>query len=72
MLKCVSDDAPSLRTLAPWVSDELAAVVARALQRDRELRWPDADTFARALALAPVDDHAPPSLPSPRDTRSMG
>jgi serine/threonine-protein kinase len=49
-LKVVSDTAPSLATLRPDVSPELAAIVARCLEKDRERRFGDAAELAAALS----------------------
>lgn len=43
---------PSLAEIAPQVPTLLDAVVVRALERDRNARWPDAASFARALREA--------------------
>jgi hypothetical protein len=42
-------DAPPLRTVAPSVPDDLAAVVMRCLARDRSLRWASAHELKEAL-----------------------
>jgi eukaryotic-like serine/threonine-protein kinase len=42
---------PDLRQLRADISDELAAVLAKSLARDREQRYQTADEFARDLAL---------------------
>jgi len=48
----LNDPPPPLRVVAPWVSEELAAVVHRALQKRPEDRFPDADAMRRALLRA--------------------
>lgn len=58
MFKCVSEDAPSLREHAPHVSESFAAVVAAALERDRDRRWQTAVELSAALAAVEVDDVA--------------
>lgn len=40
---------PNVREIAPWVPAELAAVVHRALARDRENRFPSINEFCAAL-----------------------
>ncbi len=40
---------PDLRELCPEVSDELAAVITRAMSRNRDERYPDARSFGEAL-----------------------
>ena len=45
---------PSVQDFAPWVPPEIAHIVHRALQRDRNLRYPNADamlTDLRALLM---------------------
>ena len=44
--------APSLETLLPGVAPALSTVVARALEKQRELRFPSANTFREALERA--------------------
>lgn len=48
--KIIREDAPRVGLIAPHVSRELDAVVARALSRDPEVRYPSARALARALA----------------------
>jgi serine/threonine-protein kinase len=49
MLRICMDDAPDVRRWAPEVPDALAALVARALAREREARWASADEMLAAL-----------------------
>jgi serine/threonine-protein kinase len=53
-VRILTGELPSLAALAPEVPAPVAAVVARALQRDREARWPSMramiDTLAAAIA----------------------
>jgi serine/threonine-protein kinase len=49
-----------IQDVAPWIEPGLATVVHRALNRDRERRWPSAEAFARALE----DFAVPPPLPT--------
>ena len=51
-------DVPDLRSAAPWVDAELAAVVRQALRRDPSERFPDADALLSALQK-PAGDHEP-------------
>jgi serine/threonine protein kinase len=54
VLRMQVEDAPRpLRERASEISEALDAVVLRALEKDREARWPSADKFARALASTP-------------------
>jgi serine/threonine-protein kinase len=61
-VRILTGDAPSLAELAPPVPPPVAAVVARALARDREARWPSMramiDAFAAAIGATP-DGGAP-------------
>jgi eukaryotic-like serine/threonine-protein kinase len=41
---------PALAEIAPWVPQPIAAIVAKAMEHDLELRIPDCGTFARLLA----------------------
>ncbi|GAA3568166.1 hypothetical protein GCM10022419_056270 [Nonomuraea rosea] len=50
--------------LRPEVSAGMDAVVMRALDPDRETRWPDADTYLAALS-SPDDPPPPPTPPTP-------
>jgi serine/threonine-protein kinase len=49
MLKICLEDAPDVRTWAPDVPAEMAAVVARALRRERAERFGSADEMRKAL-----------------------
>jgi serine/threonine protein kinase len=49
MLKICMDDAPDVRRWAPETPDALAAVVAKALEKEREYRWGSADEMLGAL-----------------------
>lgn len=74
MLKSVSEDAPALDTIVPSIASDFAAVVSRALSRDRDRRWPSAASFAEALTSATVSDgvHTSEGTPEPSVTRSLG
>jgi hypothetical protein len=72
------DAPPLLRARAPELSEELEQVVARALQKDRELRYQTAAEFVGALDQVPEahmrmssvpSDSGPPRLSSPRPKR---
>ena len=49
LARIVSDPAPPLRNLRPELSPSLEQVVLRGLDRDRKRRWPDLESFRRAL-----------------------
>jgi len=54
VLRMQVEDAPRpLRELAPQLSPALERAVLRALEKDKELRWPDAAAFRKALAATP-------------------
>ncbi len=60
LARIVSDPPPSLRSLRPELPAALDRAVLRGLERDRERRYPDLESFRQALlALAP-DRLAPP------------
>jgi eukaryotic-like serine/threonine-protein kinase len=66
----VADPVPSVRVARPEVPEELAAVVAKALEKDREQRFGDMRALARALmpwASAPLPRElaAPSSAATP-------
>ncbi|MFO0747307.1 MAG: serine/threonine-protein kinase [Myxococcota bacterium] len=61
----VSSPAPPLRARAPHVSPELAAVVARAMEKRREDRFITARAFRTALLATPEGQPRPPALASP-------
>jgi serine/threonine-protein kinase len=57
------DTPPSLMSVAPGVPSALAAAIDRCLDRDPDVRFPDGETLAAALAPAPDARSAlPPSL----------
>jgi len=45
-------DAPALGSVAPWLAEEVAAAIDRALRRDPDERWPTMEEFAAALEAA--------------------
>jgi hypothetical protein len=54
LARIVSDPPPPVRTFRPDVSPALDRVTLRGLERDREHRWPDLESFRHALlALTP-------------------
>jgi serine/threonine-protein kinase len=57
-----------LQDVAPWIEPGLATVVHRALTRDRERRWPSAQSFAEALL--PFAAEAPLPVPAVRPVTS--
>ncbi|HET7541921.1 MAG TPA: protein kinase [Polyangiaceae bacterium] len=68
LIAICTHDAPDVRTLSPDVPPAVAALVARALQRDREQRFQSAREFLTAIAeLEPTltQDRTAWSTPSP-------
>ncbi len=59
----LEDMPPSPRALTPQLSLALEAVVLRALQKNREHRWPWAEAFSEALSNVPED--RVPGAPAP-------
>ena len=64
------DEPPPVRSLNPAVSPGLAAVIERALRKDREVRWQSAremaDALSAALAESPLSSTDPTRItPSP-------
>ena len=53
---------PSMTTLREDVSDAIDVVVRRALEPDRDKRWPDLDSFLNALREAHTTGQVPPGL----------
>jgi serine/threonine-protein kinase len=62
LIAICTQDAEDVRVHAPDVPEPMAAVIARALQRDRSLRFQSAEEFYRALAEA---------VPGVIDTKSL-
>jgi serine/threonine protein kinase len=52
MMAIAREDAAPLRTVASWVPSSLAESIDAALVRDRELRTPNASTFAAQIGTA--------------------
>lgn len=63
--EAITSDRPALplEQLAPDVPRDLAAVVARAIDKDRDRRFPDAASLARALEATLATGAAPPRGP---------
>jgi predicted Ser/Thr protein kinase len=59
--RLVEDPTP-LRSAVPQLPEPTAAAVMRCLARDPARRWPDAASFARALAPPDPDDEVPRTL----------
>ena len=57
--RVLSEPIPNLRDVDPDVPAEIATVIATALQRERDLRWPTCEAFARALENALRSSEAP-------------
>ncbi|MFI6678520.1 serine/threonine-protein kinase [Kribbella sp. NPDC050470] len=53
---------PSMATLREDISDAIDVVVRRALEPDRDKRWPDLDSFLNALRDAHTTGEVPPGL----------
>ena len=49
LARIVSEPPPSLRSIRPELSQALEQVVLHGLERDRDQRWPDLETFRQAL-----------------------
>jgi eukaryotic-like serine/threonine-protein kinase len=47
--RVLNEPIPNLHEVDPQIPAALAGVIATALQRDRDLRWPTCEAFARAL-----------------------
>jgi len=69
---------PSMTTLRAEISDAIDVVVRRALEPDRDKRWPDLDSFLTALGeahttgripanLVPAEELPAPTTPAPVD-----
>ncbi len=52
MMRVMTERAPRLEQVAPWVPPAVARVVNAALERDRDRRIPDCESFADLLAQA--------------------
>ncbi|MGD8863406.1 MAG: serine/threonine-protein kinase [Myxococcales bacterium] len=67
VVKIATEDPVPIRELAPTVDEDLAAVVMRAMARDREARHADVAELARALAPhCPSTHEVTPFVTSPR------
>jgi serine/threonine-protein kinase len=73
LVRAVTEPAPDLRIVAPHVPARLAAIVERALQRDKNLRWQDAISMQTALrqAAALGDDRDESDTPSDRELTTV-
>ncbi|MFO0760462.1 MAG: serine/threonine-protein kinase [Byssovorax sp.] len=71
ILVLCSERPRPVQQLAPWVSPEIAAMVGRALQIDRDRRFADAKQMLAAIeALLPGDDRIRPEMLAPLDDAS--
>ena len=68
----LSHDPAPLRSVAPWVPPDLAAVVTRCLEREPAARWPSARSLKEALARAGGDPAAAALPESLRDLPTFG
>src|SRR5450432_30210 len=66
LIAICTHDAPDVRSRAPEVPEAVAAVVARALQRDREQRFQSAREFASAIAELEAGFSSPGIALTPR------
>jgi tRNA A-37 threonylcarbamoyl transferase component Bud32 len=65
--------APSLRSARVGISDEIEGVIAKALARDPQARYPSAGAFARdLLAVSQHDDATGVLAPPPRELKAAG
>jgi eukaryotic-like serine/threonine-protein kinase len=58
----IASPPPSMTTHRPEVTDAIDVVVRRALEPDRDKRWPDLDSFLNALREAHTTGKIPPGL----------
>jgi serine/threonine-protein kinase len=68
LLSICTTDAPDVRRFAPAVSPEMAAVIARALARDRAHRFAFAEEMLAAVRVLSPDDPATRPLRGPAPT----
>jgi serine/threonine protein kinase len=78
IVQIMTDDPPRVHELRPEVGVPISDLVARAMQRDRELRFPDVEEMRKALIAVAEEDlgprvaHAmslpPSSFPVAKDT----
>ncbi len=65
MLSVIEGGAPPPRSRNPLISEDLASIITRAMQRDRELRFLDPESMLAALNGRDVSaPPAPPSIPA--------
>ena len=67
----VTKIAPPLRTAAPAISEPIAAIIDRCIQRDPAARFADGDTLARALDDARASAPAAPPVLSERQAMAV-
>ena len=62
LVRLVSEDAPSIATIAPDLHPSLVQVIDRGLMREPDARWPDATAFGEALSKAVAEAGIAPTL----------
>jgi hypothetical protein len=65
MMRRLREDAPPLTQVVPEVPEDLSAVIARCLRRDRDARWPNARALREAVSPTTLEAD---ELPDPLDT----
>ena len=61
MAQHITREAPALKMHAPDVPPEIASALTRCLEKDRDRRWPDANSIKGSISL-PSGDETPPAL----------
>jgi serine/threonine-protein kinase len=64
-VQILTTDAPPIRSLVATVPDDVAAVIARALMRDRDARFPTVRDMLDALVACPVVAPVPSAVADP-------
>ena len=72
LIDICTKDAPDIRSLVPEIPEGLAAVIARALERERDARYQDANDFYDALSMAAPGLLRTGGLGAPRARLSSG
>ena len=61
MAQHITKEAPALKTHAPDVPPEIASALTRCLEKDRDRRWPDANSIKGSISL-PSGEETPAAL----------